>query len=280
MSTIDTGAGNGAAPPAAPEAAPPAAPAAPASAPADDIFAELPADQPIFDRGWVDKVRREGQRYREEARTTAEKLGSYDSVFGGYDDADRQVWFNLAQTWATDPLRAAQMMGAIANSVLGVDGSGPGDGGSGAGAGAPDAGTGTVDDGELTPQRVQQMIAEALGAEQAQRMQAEQQRAEQAAINEVYEDVRRAGYDPQSMEGFMVLWLANNSTGGDIAAAAKALGDYRQGIVDEYVSGRKSGVTPMPAAGGSPPAPGVVEIKNLNDARKAADAYLRSVIES
>jgi hypothetical protein len=265
---------NGAPPPTpGPEAAAAAPPAAPA---ADDVFAELP-DQPIFDRGWVDKVRREGQRYREEARSTADKLGAYDTVFGGYDDADRQVWFNLAQTWATDPVRAAQMMGAIASNVLGEPAPPPtGAGGDGAGTPGPSAPEGAgVPSDELTPARVQQMITDALGAQQAEWATAQQQAAEQAAVNEVYAEVRSAGYDPDSMEGFMVLWLANNSTGGDIAGAAKALGDYRQRIVDDYVAGRRSGVTPLPA-GGTPAAPQAMEIKNFDDARKAADAYIRA----
>jgi hypothetical protein len=77
------------------------------------------------------------------------------------------------------------------------------------------------------------------------------------------------------MEGFMVLWIANNTTGGDVAKAAEELRTYRQGIVDEYVSGRKGGVTPMPG-GGTSFAPAAPEIKTLEDARKAADAYLRA----
>jgi hypothetical protein len=168
------------------------------------------------------------------------------------------------------------MMGAIATSVLGEPAPPvmpPGGDGTGAG---PPSGAG-VSDGELTPDRVQQMISEAIGAQQAAFAQAQQEVLEQAAVDEVYQEVRQSGYDPDSMEGFMVLWLANNSTGGDIGAAAKALGDYRQGIVDSYVAGRRSGVTPLGSAGGTPAAPGVVEIKNLDDARKAADAYLRAM---
>jgi hypothetical protein len=279
MSTIDTN-GAGAVAPAtpAPSSTPPPAPApppGPAAAPADDLFADLPEDQPLYDRGWVDKIRREGQRYREEARTAAEKLGGYDTVFGAYDQADRDVWFNLAQTWATDPVRAAQMMGAIANTVLGDQTPAPAAGGGGPGESVPPEPTAPALDGELTPEKVQQMIADALGQQQAQYAQSQQAAAEQAAVNEVYSEVRTAGYDPDSMEGFMVLWLANNNTGGDIAAAAQALTTYRQGIVDEYVAGRRSGVTPLPS-GGSSAAPEAMEIKNLDDARRAADAYLRA----
>jgi hypothetical protein len=119
------------------------------------------------------------------------------------------------------------------------------------------------------------MIADALGNQQAQWAQAQQAAAEAQAVDEVYAEVRHAGYDPDSMEGFMVLWLANNSTGGDIAGAAKALGDYRQRIVDDYVAGRRSGVTPVPS-GGTAAAPQTYEIKNFDDARKAADAYIRA----
>jgi hypothetical protein len=247
----------------APEAtAPPGAPAAPSG----DVFADLPADQGIFDRGYVERIRKEGQKYRDEARTHAEALGQYNTVFGGYDAEDRAVWFNLAQTWAQDPQRAAQIMDQIARTVLAPEPAQPG-------TTPPAAPEG--DTGELTADRVQQMIAEAMATTQQTWAQQQAAAAEAQAVNEVYAEVRSSGYDPDSMEGFMVLWIANNSTGGDIAKAAEEMRNYRQRIVDEYVSGRKSGVTPVGGAGTSfasaPP-----EIKTLEDARKAADAFLRA----
>src|SRR4051812_9743826 len=68
-----------------------------------DIFAEPASDQAVFDRGYVEKLRREGARYRTEHQTSAEALSGYERVFGAYDQADRQVWMDLASTWATDP---------------------------------------------------------------------------------------------------------------------------------------------------------------------------------
>src|SRR5206468_764501 len=70
-----------------------------------DVFAEPDAGQAVFDRGYVERLRREGARYRTEHQAAAEALGTYNRVFEGYDPADRQVWLDLASTWAADPGR-------------------------------------------------------------------------------------------------------------------------------------------------------------------------------
>ncbi len=231
----------------------------------DLLSGDLDPSQAVFDRGYVTKVRGEAQRYRDEAKAAADKLGTYDTVFSGYDDADRQVWLDLARTWATDPSQAATVMQQIANAVLTPgdgDGSAPAtsDGDDGDGAGSTD---------NLTPERVQQMITEALGAQQ-------RAHAEQKAIDEVYAEVRAGGYDPEGMEGLMVMWQANHNTNGDIGAAIKSMGAYRQSIIDEYVQGRTNGRGPTPSPSNGTVATGSVEIKTLEDARRAADAFIKA----
>jgi hypothetical protein len=104
----------------------------------------------------------------------------------------------------------------------------------------------------------------------------EQAAAEQRAIDSVMSEVREQGYDPNTAEGFMVLWNANNQTGGDIKAAAEMVKGYRQAIIDEYVQNRSSGRVALPSTNGgvqATSAPG--EITNLEDARRATDAFLR-----
>ena len=199
--------------------------ATPAGAPSDPLADPSP-EQAVFDRGYVESIRREAQRYRGEAQTAAQQAARYDEVFGQYEPADQQVWFDLARTWAQDPAKAAQVMQQIATGVLGE--------------GQPEMtdyrnepAPEQVDEG-LTPDKVQAMI-------DAQFQTREQAAAEQRAVDSVMAEVRSAGYDPDSAEGFMVLWNANHETGGDIAKAAEMVKGYRQSVIDDYVAGRTSG---------------------------------------
>jgi len=246
----------------APATPPPAPAAAPAAA---DVFAEPDAAQAVFDRGYVERLRNEGARYRTDATAKAEALSNYERVFGGYDAEDRQVWLDLASTWATDPTEAARVMNQIAQAVLQPGAAEPP-------SEAPPADTGTdgAQDGlaNLTPAQVQEMIASAL---------TEQQRAaaEQRAVEEVYSEIRAAGLDPSTKEGFMVLWLANNGGQGDIQAGIKEMQAWKQGIVDEYVAGRSNGHHATPSPNGAVATP-QEQVHDLRDARKAAQAFIES----
>jgi hypothetical protein len=223
-------------------------------APAADPLGDPPADQAVFDRGYVESLRREAQRFRAEAQP-------YNEVFGVYDEQDRQVWMDLARTWATDPNQAAQIMQQIANGVLGgAEEPSP--------QGMPADDTPESDPEELTPERVQQLIDAQFTAREAQQ-------AEARAVQEVYSELHAAGFDENTAEGFMVLWNANHSTNGDIAQAVKMTNDYKQSIIDGYVQGRSSGSVPMPSQNGVQAQPFGEPIKNLEDAKRATDAYLK-----
>lgn len=247
----------------------PAVATPPVTAPpaAADPLAEPPVDRAVFDRGYVESIRKEAQRYREEARGAA----AYNEVFGQYDEPDRAVWLDLARTWAVDPNRAAAIMQQIAGNVLGEDGAGAGSAGA-AGPGDPpnrELIDQALTDGEaLTPERVQELIDAKFSAQEAQR-------AEAAAINEVYAEVRNAGFDPDSAEGFMVLWNANHFTNGNIAQAVQMTNQYKQSIIDGYVQGRSSGRVPMPTANGVQATNLGEPIRNLDDAKKATEQFLR-----
>lgn len=251
---------------------PPPAATVPSSAQpaAPDIFAEPDASQAVFDRGYVERIRREGQRYRTEGQQAAEALANYEKVFGRYEADDRQFWLDLATAWADDPNAAARTFQQIAQAVLTPDGAVD------ATATPPDPtsrpGTeGASDDGlgELTPEKVQQMIAEALGAQR-------QQAAEQQAVDNLYAEMRAGGFEPGTPEGTLVIINAN-SNGGDVAAAMDAVKAYKQSIIDAYVAGKTGAQHPTPIGNGSvatdqPP------VHDLRDARKAADAYIRAQI--
>jgi len=249
--------------PAPPPSSPPEQPA-PAGA-ADDPLGDLPADRAVFDRGYVEKVRGEAQRYRTEARASAEQLQTYNDVFDGYDPADVDVWFRLARDWKTDPRVAAQAMMNIANDVLGEQDpvrAAPDDG-----TQLPPAWAAAADD-SLTPDRVKALIEESLNTR-------DQSRAEQDAITGIFAEVRAAGYDPESSEGFALLYDANHFTNGDIPKAIERAKAREQKIIDDYVSGRtKSYAAPAPS-GGQPGSSAPPAIASIEDARKATEAFLR-----
>jgi hypothetical protein len=271
--TTDTGTapGEGAAPAASPAPAPQATGTdvdATASA-TSDPFADLPEGQSVYDRGWVDKLRKEGQRYRETARSVEAELQPFRDVFSAYDEADRDVWLGLARTWAQDPNTAAAQMQQIAQAVLGTSEPDP--------TVTPDAAAAMDEPGELdglSPEKIEQIVndrvAEALAAR-------DRAAAENAALEGVYAELRQAGIDPSTREGFMVLWTANHETDGDIGKAIESVTAWKQGVVDEFVQTRRSGALPTPSGG-------VVAneqptIKNVEDARRATEAFLRSRAE-
>lgn len=249
----------GGAMPAAAAEPPGGTPSSPPGGPADP-FGDLPADQSVFSRGYVEQIRQEAQRYRGEAQTAAQAAKAYEEVFGIYEPDDRQVWMDLASTWAVDPARAAQVMQQIAAGVLG-DGQAQGQDET---YEEPPPSNGDV---QLTEQQVAQMIAEQFTARDANQLEAR-------LVNEIYDEVRAAGYDPDG-DGFQILYDANHFTGGDIPKAIEMQRAREQRIIDNYVQGRSSGRVPMPTSGGVPGVNAPEPIKNLEDAHKAATAFLR-----
>jgi hypothetical protein len=245
----------------APAATPPTASPPPAGTGADDPLAAPPDDQAVFSRGYVDKIRGEAQRYREQASTATSSLSAYDDVFGVYPDEDRQVWFQLARDWAQDPAKAAAVMAQIAQEVLGETPQFQ--------ANAEPAAAPTLEQAvaQLTPEQVQSMIEESLAAR-------DRGVAEQRAIDDVFAEVRAAGYDPESAEGFSVLYNANHFTGGDIAKAVEMVRAHDQKIIDDFVAGR-SGRPMVSPAGGVAATPEAPAITNIDEARRATDAFLR-----
>lgn len=227
----------------------------------DDPFVDLP-DQAVFDRGYVDSLRREGQKYRTEAQQAAQSAQRYNDVFGVYEQQDQDAWLDLMNTWAQDPEVAARRMQRIATGVLG-DGTAM----TNSMDGEPQEPVETAED-QLTPAKVKEMIEAGFQTR-------EQQASEQRAVDNVMAEVRAQGFDPDTAEGFMVLWRANHETGGDIKAAAESVRGYRQQVIDEYVQGRSSGRVAIPTGNGVQATANDQPITNLEDARRAADNFIR-----
>jgi hypothetical protein len=252
--------------PVVPAPATPTAPAPP-SGTTDDL-GELPDDQAVFSRGYVENVRNQAARYRTEAADRQAALQPFEDVYGNYDADDREVWFTLAREWQTSPEKAAQIMRSIANDVLGGD------------DGAPAPATEPGRSGEFampeTPAQLEQLTAEQVKAlVDSQLAEREQKQATDRQVEEVYSEIRAAGYEPDSDEGWWILRNAAQRTNGDIAAAVKMFDDFQQTIIDKYVQGR-SGVRAVPSPSGGVLATNTGEaITSIEDARKATDRFLQ-----
>jgi hypothetical protein len=220
----------------------------------------LPDGQRMFERTYVEKLREEAARYRTQLREQQEAAAKYE-VFGKYEDDDYQVWQSLADTYLRDPAQAAEMMRTISERILG--------------GATPEEATQQViaeqtdDDVFVTPDKV----AELVKAELAREREAAQQ---EAAVESIYAEIREAGFDPMSIDGYQVLWRATNETGGDIAKAVASHRAYRQQIIDDYVRGKSSQPNAAPAPNGTT-GQARPKIDNLNDAFAAGQEFLRNV---
>ena len=239
----------------------PTTPTTDATSPSGDNIGELPADQAVFDRGYVEEVRGEAQRYREEARAAQEQLAGYEKVYGAYEPEDRAVWLDIATTWASDPRQAATIMQQIAQAVLGENNQ-PVD-------------EEVIDELEADSPLTQEQVAE-LVREQIET--AEYERQQDAMVETIYASMRKAGIEPRSRDGIAVLWTANNETDGDIDKAIEMFEADRRKAVDQYVADRAAGKRPTPAPANGVPASAHAPVTNLEDARKAADAYIRAQV--
>lgn len=251
----------------APPAAPP--PGGSTAGSSDQYLDNDLPDQPLFDIAFVRGLRESGARYRTAAREAEAKVAAY-GVFDQYEPDDRQVWIDLANTWMQSPEEAARIMAEIAQNVLGEPSSSSSSPSPGSPSTEPPAATAPPEAGNLTAERVQELIQEAMAGYQ-------KSVAEQQAVDQVFAEIRQAGIEPESDDGFMVLWYANNRTEGDIPKALELVKAKRQAIIDDYVHGR----TTQPRAGVAPSNGAVATSQSTHqdsweETRRAAQAFVNS----
>jgi hypothetical protein len=237
--------------------APPPAPPAVTSEPgAGDplLDGQLP-DQPLFDLGYVRDLRDRAAHYRTQLREAQGRASAYQ-VFDAYEPDDREVWIALARSWQNDPTEAARAMQQIASSVLG-EGAPP----------VPEPGTDPDEPGELTPESIQQLIDARFAAQ-------EQKAAEAAAVAQVHAEVRAAGYEPDSLDGMMVLHLAYTETEGDIKAAVEKLRARDQAAFDARMAAGRNGRAPLAPSGGAVATSTPDTSGSWDDTRRAAQRFL------
>lgn len=226
----------------------PAAEAAPAEAAAPTPPADPANDPDWFDRKYVEDLRQENARYRTRAQR-------YDEAFQGLPDEVQDGFLDLARQVQHDPANAGKSMLQIAAELMG---------------GA------TPQPEEFDPfdrNTIEQMI-EAKAADVYEKRTAEQQKA--AEIDGFHTAVRDLGYEPDSLEGLSVLFLAANQTGGDIAKANEAYKAQQQKAVDDFLARKEQEAnespSPTPQIGTAPS--GDTPITNLTQSRAALEAFL------
>lgn len=248
--------------PAAPSPVEPvAAPAAPPPVvePAGDPFETLDMNLDSFPRQTVEGLRRENAKQRTRFKEAEEARQVYEQIYGGYAPEEREVWFDLARRFQTDPAGAANRMREIAEAVEGWAG------GAGTGTQAPPATDVDSEDRPLSRKELDAVLAER-----------EAKRQETDAINAVYRQVTDAGFDPDDEKGLRVMWLASKQFDGDVAKAAEHVKAEEQRIIDAYVASKAqaAGIETV-AAGGTPSHEKT--IKTLKDADAAAKERLRAM---
>ena len=220
-----------------------------------------------FDQAYVSKLRAEAAKYRTQARETQDQLKGVQTKyqeFEGYDQADLDVWKQLAVQWNSSPQQAAESMRTIAVNVLGDPN-----------ATSQEKAEAVEVIEQTTPGASPENIEKIIDARIAER---EKNTEFQGRVQGIENTLVSEGFVKGSAQYANVLWHATNNkdTGGDISKAIEAHRAYEQSVVDQYVSNVKEGKTQVrgPAAPGvsgsaAPDAP-----ENIKSATSAARAFL------
>jgi hypothetical protein len=212
-----------------------------------------------FDRTYVEKLRNEAAARRTKQRELEEQWKPWQEALDGYDPDDKAAVLNLAKSLREDPDAAAAMM----RRYLGLDEHEAGDG-----------------DPEVTTEAAQQAQKYLTAADFDRLLQEREAKAQQEAqVKAINDEAKGLGYKPDAERGtpehrkfVELVYVANHTTGGDLAKAHEALEAETQAIIDRFVASREAaanGAPTPPQAGGAAPSP-EREINNLDDARRAA----------
>ena len=248
------------------------------AAPASDsvLDTDLPEGMKSFDRSYVEKLRAEAASNRTKAREFEQSLREREEklerfqAFDGYTDEDMQVWETMASSWKQGDdgaIKAAQMMQQIAQRVLG-DPTATAEDKADAQEILDNPAVAETANEELTPDKVREIARAESAAER-------EEREREAAVQDIFNKIKDAGYEEGTVESVDVLWYARNVTDGDIDKAIQMQKDREQGIIDGYVKKMAEGGTPVQLAdSGTAGSPAPQQPGDVKEARKMADAWL------
>ena len=205
------------------------------------------------------KVRQEAAARRVEAKQAKDAAARFQA-FENVPESDLEILSQILTHISSDDPElqriGAEAFLAIGNDLLGTKPDDPKE------TPVPDP-TETNDDA-LTPERVQELINEALAAERATQTKTQEEQSRQAEFDA---KVEAAGFKKGTPEYFAAV-QATVEHNGNVDKALEVTKNYRQSIIDEYVNGRQNdkGV-PAPAAGAGGKAP--EQPKNMSEAKAA-----------
>lgn len=252
----------------------------------EDPFAPVADAEPdTFPRDYVERLRREGAKYRTTAKERAEaleRLKPLGSAFEGLEPDEVEGWTQFISEAKNDPEAA---LSALMRNAYGLDREGAlevldaifeaGEEQPGA---APDPENADDLDRPLTLRDLQRIEQErAQEAEQAQ------------ALEAVKKDARELGYDPDAEVGSQaearyhrLLHLAAKVHGNDLQKAHDALVAEEQALVQSYLSKKEQEADSLPTpsgSGGSAAAPDG-GTPSWEDARRNAAEFVRAQVGS
>lgn len=234
----------------APEAAPTPEPTAEASAapatPEAPVPADPPADAETFPREYVERLRTENANYRTRAKT-------YEDVFEGYADEDREFLLEVVKGIKADPNATADQLRQVLDHIE---------------ANAPTAPPAAPSTGE--PQYLTQADFDRMLSERDAAKERDQQ------IATIQSEAEKLGYEKGSAQYVSLLHIASTQTDGDLSKAHEAMQAERQKIIDEFMASKSDAATstpaPVPQTGAAPG--GERPITTLADSKRAMQAFL------
>jgi hypothetical protein len=272
---------------AAPEAAPTDTTETPAPEPVieeADPFAPVAEGEPqSFPRDYVEKLRREGAKYRtaaKEREAEIERLKPLEDVFSGFEPDQAAGWQEfirgaqedpvaalgalIQQGFAPDRESALELLDAIFEDAGGQDPAAP----------APEAEGGDDLDQPMTRREFLAMQeAEATKSAQA------------AELATVKEEAKELGYDPNAKAGSQdefryqrLLHLAVNN-GNDLTKAHEVLAAEEQALVKAHMErlAQEAETLPTPTGNGGPGAP-VTGAPDWKRTKEAATEFVRATL--
>ncbi len=212
--------------------------------------AEEPEPQgDVFDRKYVEKLRRENASYRERAK-------KYESVFEGYEDQAVDEWKSLITGFKNDPRSVAEQMKELADQVL----------------------------GQFTPAEQEQIKEAVQDGEEVPLTRAEfdkliKERENQWEMESLVRDIEteatELGYNLKSREYKILLMTAQELPSGSIKEAHALLEGEKQRAIDEAIAAleKEAGGYKRPSSMVGVPS-GEKPIKSMKDAKEALDQFL------
>lgn len=218
--------------------------------------AALAGDETAFDAlpsYWQKQVR----QLRDEAAENRVARNRYEKPLSALDQQEQDWLLSLAQDLGTadTQVEAARRMRAVADSLL---------------------------EGQPEPEEEARPLTYA----DYERIRADEARAaqEEEAIQSVFSEAKELGYDKDTPDFALLMWLAanpaNQAEAGDLKAAHKRIEDGRRAIIDSWVAEQRAKGANFPAqaaATGAPPAQQGAAPKDWKDARARAEARAAAI---